>query len=235
MFIVRNNNLSEPKLSPEDEHHLLNVQRTRVGEAIRLSDNQGRIAIALIKNRQPLEFDVTEVFLAPAPHPITLLLPLIDQSRLEWIIEKACELNVSEIQLTWTDNTQNFKQNENKLNRLKKIALSAQKQSGRGFPLIINEPVYFKTFLDKIATHPETLIVAGSVKPTQPLSTELFTHTTKKYIIAIGPEGGFTTQENEMLTSHNTQFLHLPTNTLRSETAILALTTLIINHIGKVL
>ena len=224
-FIIDNNiGLSKPlEFSKEDEHHILNVLRLKSGECIQVTDNRGTLASAKLITRNPLNFEITNLTKLNPPKDITLYLSLIDQDRLEWCIQKLTELNIDKIQLMISERSQQKSLSDKKLNRLLSIALSAQKQCGRAWPVKIELPIPLKN----IQFRTDTGYFFGSMQ------TEKNPHTqsldaSKPVCIFIGPEGGFTTEEIESFKNQNAIPIHLGETVLRSETAALALAVLVL-------
>ncbi len=217
IFIIKNNpGLKLPlELSKEDEHHLLKVMRIRCGEVVWLTDNQGLKACATVQETKPLTFAVTSQELVPKPGAITACLPLIDQKRMEWAVEKLTELNVETIQLMHTNRCQQKDLSKDKIERLNKISVTAQKQCERCWPLTILEPIPLKEM-----TFEKDRNYFFGHKPTPVLSER---SESKEPTIFIGPEGGFTDEEIAFLTKNNAQAISLGSTVLRAETAALAL------------
>lgn len=131
----------------------------------------------------------------------------IKKERLEWLVEKATELGAIEITILKTERSQNHKNN---ITRLKKISISACQQCYRvSIPTI--EYSHLDTFLHKIDPTEwsfASLNASFSIKP--------------KNGIIIGPEGGWSTEEEESLISHKIAGIKLHQLTLRTETAAIA-------------
>lgn len=138
-------------------------------------------------------------------NPLKLAIGIIKQPRLEWLIEKATEIGVTEIFLLKTERTQNTLKN---LNRIEKIAIEASKQSNRVTIPEIKEAINLKDFAKHIES--ETWAFGGfegSLKLKKTING-----------LIIGPEGGFTKEEIEIL-EKKTQSIKLNNNILRAETA----------------
>lgn len=234
IFIANNNpNFEHPiQLSAEDEHHLLRVMRIKKGGIIKLTDNQGNFAKTRLASTQPLEFEILEIKPGESPEPITLHLPLINQDRLEWAIQKLCELNIKTIQLTVTERSQQRELSPSKLERLNKIAITAQKQCERTTPLEIKEPK--NLFHININQDSLNIVGSNSISPSLPVSrshslTMIKSEFTSASIL-IGPEGGFSAAEIKFFEENNIEKINLGATVLRTETAAIILTTLVKYH-----
>lgn len=223
-FIVKNNpDFTLPlQLDPDDERHIVLVLRAQVGETLQLTNNEGGLAQARIIQLKPLEFEILQKDQQAPPRLLTVNLPLIAQDRLEWAVEKLTELNVKKTQLVTTARTQSRTLPAAKWQRLLRIAITAQKQCGRAYGLEILEPVPLN---EKIIAKDSFQIVAQKGKNDQ--SSDLILQKAKtnpKNIeVFVGPEGGFSPEENELFTKQGCHKMDLGPTQLRTETAILTL------------
>jgi 16S rRNA (uracil1498-N3)-methyltransferase len=135
-------------------------------------------------------------------------------AKLEFILEKAVELGVRNIYLIKTEFSQFAHQL--RLDRLEKIILEATEQSERA---ILPQLQSFHSLKQFLASKPENLCVAleRSEQSLDLLTTELSSSLT----LLIGPEGGFSPSERQLLTDHNIQHYKLGGSILRMETAAL--------------
>lgn len=211
------------RLSEDDEHHLARVLRIKAGERIFVTNNRGRVAELEVKALMPLAFDVIAVHTAEAPAPVTVCLPLIDQDRLEWAVEKLTELNITKLRLITTEFTQIRELKLTKFGRLTKASIAAQKQCGRATPLTILPP----TPLDQIDYQAGSVkIVASPTAETKirDVLSEL-SPLSWKYVL-VGPEGGFSPAEEKLLQGEDFFQANLGESILRAETAALVMATL---------
>lgn len=218
-FIVKNNPgfIDKVLLTPQDQHHLIKVMRIKRGKKISLTDNKGLLATACVEKTRPLEIKVIKITKGPLPAPITVFLPLIEQDRLEWAIEKLTELNIKTVQLTVTERTQLKKLSSNKMTRLNKIAEAAQKQSLRPWPLIIEAPIKLSKRCQPTS--------GQKVPPILTPTSFLFRHNQSQgpKELFIGPEGGFTPKEINGFIKLGGEPLSIGDTVLRTETAAVVL------------
>jgi 16S rRNA (uracil1498-N3)-methyltransferase len=189
-----------------------------------MTNNQGRLAKFKVKNLQPLEFELLSVKTAEPAALVTVCLPLIEQDRLEWAVEKLTELNIAKLRLITTEYTQVQELKLTKFGRLTKAALAAQKQCGRATPLTILPPVplhqidYQAGAIKIIAAPKSDSSIKDVLSELSPLSW--------KYII-VGPEGGLTeAEESTLMQGENVFKANLGEIVLRAETAAVVLATL---------
>ena len=211
------------ELSNDDLYHLTHVLRIKPGEIFHVTDNQGTVGEVKVTSIKPMITSLINIFSGEKPFLLTVCLPLIEQDRLEWAIEKLCELNVATIQLVTTARTQNHLLSPNKWQRLQKIATSSQKQCGRSFPLKLKETL--KLVHIKI---PEggVGVVASLEAPLW--SVDSFKGTSdQEHFLFVGPEGGFTAEEEKSFEEKGFLKISLGKTTLRAETGAIVLASLI--------
>lgn len=209
-------------LSHEDTRHLTKALRARRGEIITVTDNAGTLGQAKIVNLDPIELELVKTWPGQKPSDITVYLPLIDQDRLEMSVEKLCELNIRAVKLVMTERTQQKNLKPNRMERLKKIALGAQKQSGRSWPLSIQDP----TPLSQITIPAHEVGFFGDIndKAKEPLDLEACV---KPCHVFVGPEGGFTPDETHHFIKQGLIPLNLGQSILRAETAAIVMAAMI--------
>jgi len=127
------------RLSPEEEHHLLDVLRALPGDFVTVMDGQGREAKARLTavetGRGAARRAVLElVEKVRAVHPavrLTLAQALPKGQRMDWIVEKATELGVTDILPVMTEHVVirlREEQKRSRRERWQRIARSAAKQ-----------------------------------------------------------------------------------------------------------
>ena len=117
-------------LSEETARHCIQVLRMKEGEQLQLTDGRGSLFTATIinPNKKNCEAEIKAVSyeLRATNHTSIAISLLKNPSRLEWFIEKATEIGVSEIIPLVCDHTekQNFR-----YDRMQNIIISAMLQS----------------------------------------------------------------------------------------------------------
>lgn len=153
--------------------------------------------------------------------------PTKNIDRLEWFVEKACEMGVDEISLILTQRSERKKVN---LERLGKKAISAMKQSKNFWKCRINELIPFKSFIANHANSPNKY--AAYVETGQEDLLQRKVEAGTNSLILIGPEGDFAPEEIDILKISDFELVSLGNNVLRTETAGIAAvhTVLLINQ-----
>lgn len=146
---------------------------------------------------------------------VSLLLSLIKKDNLELIIQKGTELGVSSFILFTSSRSE--KKNID-AERLKRIAIEATEQCGRGNIPIIKGIFDLPSALLE-ARDAETLYVLDIDGVPASSLLEKKGAALRNVSLCIGPEGGWTDEEREIFKQKNLQFIKLTETTLRAETA----------------
>ncbi len=228
-------NISENSLviKGNESKHLLKVLRKSEGEEIFVTDGERNLYNTVISeiNNDEIKCDIIEKsYDVNEPEiQITLYQSLLkNPSRFEFVLEKATELGVNEITPLITHNVINKEQD--KQSRWQTIVLSAIKQSQRCFLPNVNHPLNFTEAL-KIPGKNDLKIMADERNFVNSIcADELKRLTTGKrpVSIMIGPEGGFTQEEIEIALKSSFSLLSLGERKLRSETAAIAVLSIIL-------
>ena len=190
--------LSESKL-----HHLKNVLRIKENSDINISNGMGHIMFGNLKGDFVLIDNVKEF---KKPNHIKIFVPFLrEKNRFRYLIEKLVELNVAEIHIGETHNTQKI---NIKSEKIEAWAVSAIEQSGSPFypKIIYSKYIDFDLF--------DTCF---------DISGEQITNSKNINNFAIGPEGGWSKEE---LKNFKFKFMLTDFN-LRSETAAITALSLI--------
>ncbi|TXI85693.1 MAG: 16S rRNA (uracil(1498)-N(3))-methyltransferase [Crocinitomicaceae bacterium] len=201
-------------LSEEESKHACRVLRLKVGDQLRLLDGVGGSYVAEIADDHPKHCQVSIVsytFEQPAEQEIHIAIaPTKNNERLEWFLEKATELGITEVSLVVCSNSERKQVKEE---RFEKILIAAMKQSQRTYLPRLNGLISFKDFLRK---HPQGAIAhcyAGEKKAIKDVMKP------SNYPILIGPEGDFSREEVDAALQLGYDVVSLGTNRLRTETA----------------
>lgn len=125
---------------------------------------------------------------------------------------------------------------ENKLTRYESIVKEALQQSSSPVMTSINPSIHVKDLMNSLE-FPQRLLVLhqipqGETKSIFLLVKQLIQEEQKAPLyVAIGPEGGFSDQEVEMLVSRGAKCVFLNTNILRTETAAIVSVSIIQQYI----
>jgi 16S rRNA (uracil1498-N3)-methyltransferase len=200
-------------LSEAESKHAVQVMRLLNDQQIELFNGKGLSAIATVIDNHPKRCSVRidQRSEHPKENQIHIAIaPTKNMERLEWFVEKATEIGITEISLIKCKNSE---RREVKIERLEKILISAVKQSGRYFMPQLNTLVKWTDFLQK---NPNGLIAHCREGEKMKIDTSF-----QNKVIVIGPEGDFTHEEIELAIGRGYSPITLGENRLRTETAAL--------------
>ncbi len=230
------------ELDASESHHLLHVLRFQVDNQVEIFDGKGRSAIASVaaikkktawlKIIKPLkeqssksEYKLTVVVAPP-------------KKDFDQLVVRLAELGVSEIIPLKTDYSEvDLSQRKSAAleQRFLRLAIKACKQSGSNTFIRVH-PTYTisdfdKLFWDQENSDPDTfrkhhVIVCDKTTSGVPLSD--LTRKTKQTYVLIGPEGGWSQAERAYFENASWPVLRLPGEILRTATAAIAASSLLL-------
>lgn len=214
-----------------DVNHIKNVLRMKCGEELLVSDGQGKDYCCRIVefSQEAVIADITEETFAGTELSAELYLfqGLPKSDKMEFIIQKAVELGVKEIIPVTTKRAVvklDEKKAAKKTERWQAISESAAKQSRRGVIPQIHPVMRFEEALDYAGMFDVNLIPYENFKDMRETEKVLsMIRRGMKIGIFIGPEGGFDEGEVELAMSHKVHPISLGKRILRTETAGLAI------------
>lgn len=211
---------------PENLAHHIHVLRLAAGEPVVLFNGEGgeytatltaverRRALAEVKTFSPRE--------AELPYAITLAQALPEGTKMDWIIEKAVELGVSAIQPIAAQRCVvrlSAERAEKKREHWQSIIEAAAEQSGRNRLPHLAEPAEFNDWVCRQDLHRRIML---SPRAEQSFSEWARHHPPQCVTLLIGPEGGFSDQEENFAMQQGVLPLSCGPRVLRTETAALA-------------
>jgi len=220
-------------LGGEELHHLHKVLRLGVGDEIALFDGQGRgfagrIA-ALSRGEATIVVGAEESRERESALCLRLLAALSKGEKFELVIQKATELGVSEIQPVYSelaDVRPAPGRGERKVDRWRRVALEACKQSGRTRIPLVHEPMTLETALTCPAGEVGIVMDPGGPAGTAGVIARKVA-AASAVAVAVGPEGGWSGREMEAFRKAGFLPLRLGPRTLRTETAAIVSTALL--------
>jgi len=214
---------------------LVRVMRHRIGDVVQVVDGMGGEYEAAIERlcgewvecritarRRRTAEPIAQVVLAQA---------LVKGAHFDLVVEKATEVGVAGIIPMTTERTVVALEEEQKKERWRKLAIAAMKQSGRSILPAIDGVIGFqdvvlraKEFdLALLAWEEEREKLRDLMKPAKGL---------RKVLVLVGPEGGFSKEEVSLARSKHIRPFSMGTRKLRTETAGILATALILHELG---
>ena len=212
-------------LDEVESHHCIKVLRHKTGDSIQIIDGKGQLVSGTITNAHPKKCEISNVASLhkeeKPPQVHIAIAPTKNFDRMEWFVEKATEIGVTEITFIKCDRSERAKIN---MNRINKKVLSALKQcQSLWLPRVndltdLNEVVDMSSEEQKLIAHLEE----GE--------KHILTPSGQSSIVLIGPEGDFTPEEIAMATERDFRSVSLGKNVLRTETAGIVAASLLVSN-----
>lgn len=212
----------------EEAHHMIRVLRYKIGYKIIVFDGTGYdyycTIIEMGKDYVVAQIDEVVENDSTPKIAIRLFQGIAKQDKMDFIVQKAVELGVSEITPVITARSEK----DVKIEKLEKIAIGAAKQCGASRLTKINEPIY----LAEIPS--ENLVVFAYEDEGDRTLRDLSIGKFNKIDLIVGSEGGFTEEEGKELVQRGAVAVSLGKRILRAETASITLTALILYKAGVI-
>lgn len=229
-------------LTGEEAHHALSVLRVKKGDRISVVDGTGNefsvlvmgargkvLTGEIITRRRKANEPITQISLAQA---------VLRGERMDWVVEKGTEIGLVRIIPMVSERTQIPAEATAGLNRRHlrwtRLAISAMKQCGRtAFPEI-SRVTRFSDLLRETGSY-DLCVLAWEGEKRRGFR-ELFRERRaelRSLLGIVGPEGGFTPEEVEQAEAVGAIPVSLGIRRLRSETAGIVLSALLLAQVGE--
>ena len=223
-------------------HRLAKVLRLRIGAEIVLFDGTGKEALTRIQTLGDRGGTATVIErLDGAPEPrvaLHLYQSITKGERFDWLVEKGTEIGVARFApLITARSVVKTGSATAKADRWRRIAVEAAEQCGRSAVPSIDAPAQFAGAL---ASAPGVLLLpyesAGDLAPNVQRALDL--HIDALFALGavsvfIGPEGGFEDSEVELARDAGASIITMGARVLRSETAGLVASMLVLQASGE--
>ena len=232
-FFINKEDLFGNKVTIKGEEfmHLYKVMRMRVGDTIECFYDGSEIFSCEISKiektfAEAVVIDSFECIANPKKQVVLFqALPKLD--KLELVTQKVCELGISKI-IPFESRFTVAKPNQNKMERLEKISISACKQCGRTALLGLEDTISFKQMLLRLKEF-DQIVLANETENTNALN-EI---SGNNIAIIVGSEGGFAKEEIDELVKVGAISVTLGKRILRTETASIVLSALVLDRLGE--
>jgi len=225
---------AEITLVGEAHHYLSRVLRLGVGAAVDLFDGRGQEVRGTIRRTGSqgvtLELGVRSQRPIPKVAPITLLQGLPRADRMDLIVQKATELGVARLVPVRTQRTAQGQQG--RIDRWERIAREAARQCGRADSLGLCEVLPMEAAIAGLPADGGQRLMPWEETPNATGLLNLLSKNTTSVTALVGPEGGFTSDEATFAQSSGFQLASLGPRILRTETAAIAVVSVIQACIG---
>jgi 16S rRNA (uracil1498-N3)-methyltransferase len=204
-------------LDAAEARHVTAALRLGVGDEVVLADGRGTTASAVLRtaSRARVEAEVVEIWVdAPPAHgEVAIALGLLDARAMDWAVQKCVEVGATRLIPLLTERSQaGRRETSGRSDHWRRISLQAIKQCRRPWAMEIAAVVSPAELVER--TRAECGVVAdragvgaAALKPTP------------ERVLAVGPEGGFSSAEEGLFAEACWPKLSLGPHVLRAETA----------------
>ncbi len=207
-------------IADEQARYLSLVMRVQPGDPVIIFDGQGNKYTCKVLSSRKKETLVYQVkrdpYSAESPVAITLAQGIPKGSKMDFIIQKSTELGIKRIVPILTERSEIKR--TSKVDRWRKIALSASQQSGREKIPDVSIPVHYHDFLNK-HTIRHSIILSEDEKELSLKKVLKNILGAAELVILVGPEGGFSKDEVSAAVEKGFISISLGPRILRTETA----------------
>ena len=243
-FYVENQQINENNITiiNDDVKHIKNVLRYKIGDEIDVCDENGVRYKTKIENfeQDKVNLKILDISneITECNINITLYQGLPKSDKMDLIIQKCTELGVKTVVPVITDRVivkLDEKSESKKIDRWQKIAKEAAKQSGRQIVPTIENTINLKNSIEKLSKY-DIVIMPYECEKERLIKKILkkLDESVKNIAIIIGPEGGFSDNDVEILKKcKNLEKVSLGPRILRTETAGLATLAMVIYELDN--
>ena len=223
----------ETLLEGEEFEHAKNVLRLCVGDEAVLLDNSGKEYSAVVSEvgKRSMKLHVLRVNEGDreAATEVALLFGYLKNAdKNEFVVQKATELGVKKI-AAFSSAYSSAYMNENKLERLNRVARESAKQCLRS---VAPEVQYFPTLEGALRSAAECRNKLFACEFAERSEADLLS-LSGSTAVAVGSEGGFSRKEEALAKSLGYSSVTLGKRILRAETAAVALTSVVMFALGE--
>ena len=228
----KDTNLDLFELSVDDSYHITKVMRNKIGDKIEVVIDKKLYICEIVELKDLVKVQRIEEVICDSELPcfVTIAQSLVKEQKMDLILQKSCELGVSEIiPINATRSIVKLDKKETKkIDRWNKILKEASEQSKR---IIIPKVKEIMDIKDLVNLDYDIKILCTVNELSMSLKKVLDKDLTNlKILFVIGPEGGFTDNEEKILIDNGFISTSFGKRVLRTETASLYALS-IINYI----
>lgn len=210
--------------------HATRVIRLDEGDALRVFDQGAEFdatIAAIDKHRVVIEVGAPRSAMPERAVPLHLVMSALKGDLTELVIQKATELGVARISPVVFDRTDTVARQDPSVARVERwhrVASGAAEQSGRAVVPGIDAVVTLKRAMDSLGRSAEGELRVAATEPAIDLgeTTRASPRGVRSVVIAVGPAGGLSGQDLELLDTAGFARERFALHTLRAETACLA-------------
>ena len=220
----------------EEAQHISRVLRMKKGDSVTLCDGEGMFYDATLTDfsDKTVTAEISASYTAPTEPAVqlTVFQGVPKNPKLETVIQKLTEVGAVRLVPMDTKRAVAKLDKSAKVERLRKIAQEAAKQSKRGIVPEVTDCVPFKKAVE-MAAQADLALIPYEEETEVSLKNALRGKTPKTVSVMIGPEGGFDESEIMLAKETGIQSVTLGKRILRTETAPLTVASVVLYELGE--
>lgn len=209
-------------LTQDDSHHVINVMRMNIKDNIEVVYDNKLYICEIIELNTPVKCKIIEEkeSIERSIPKVIIVQALVKEQKMDYILQKACELGVYKIIPVNTERSVvKLDNDKKKIDRWNKILKEASEQSKRCDIPILDKIYKFNELLNLDFKEKYICSTKENKKLLKSTLSKININDTIVYVI--GPEGGFSPSEEDILIENGYTPVSLGSNVLRAETASL--------------
>ena len=217
-------------ISDKDKHHIINVMRMKLNDKIEIVYNE-KVYMCEINDisKKDVSYSVKDIIDVnnELPLKVTIAVSLVNEKKLDFILQKCTELGVYDFILVNSDRSK-IKidgKEKKKIERWNTITKEAAEQSHRNIKPIVRDIMS----INDVSKLDYDLKLTCSTKENEKTIKNVLQNSTNcdRIIIVVGPEGGLTISEEEKLEKNGFIPVTLGNLILRTETVPIYIMSLV--------
>ena len=211
----------ELELESGDGHKVRNVLRCVEGDHIELRDSAAASFSAVILATRPqvvVRIEERHEYDQTAELDITLAQCLPKGSKMDYVVEKATELGVTQILPVQSERVIGSRDGSGKIERWRRLARAAAQQSGAIRVPHIRDVVDWGTLLEQSRAF-DRVLIPWELAEAEPRNLDQLLTGVRSVLLVIGPEGGLSHHEIDLAREYGASPISLGRRILRTETA----------------
>ena len=217
-------------ISDKDKHHIINVMRMKLNDKIEIVYNE-KVYMCEINDisKKDVSYSVKDIIDVnnELPLKVTIAVSLVNEKKLDFILQKCTELGVYDFILVNSDRSK-IKidgKEKKKIERWNTITKEAAEQSHRNIKPIVRD---IMSINDVLKLDYDLKLTCSTKENEKTIKNVLHNSTNcDRIIIVVGPEGGLTVSEEEKLEKNGFIPVTLGNLILRTETVPMYIMSLI--------
>lgn len=200
-------------LDPQQSKHAWKVLRMTAGDHVQLVDGSGQLAVGTIEQAKPVMCVRIETLtiIPPLSPRLTVACAMPKGGRADDMVNQLCQLGLDELIPIHTTRSV-VEPGQNKLDRLERIIAEASKQCGRSHSMVVSPVMNLQDLSMRSFDEKRIGLLNGQALPMPDSQINTL-------LILIGPEGGFTDEEEQWASEQGFNAWRFAPHVLRIETA----------------